>query len=69
MNQKKKELRKITQEKLRQNNSVLNEFVKQTGFKKDSSRLVIGKTEKNKSTIINYLKIPKDNVGKEKLMH
>jgi len=56
------------QVKLKQNNSILNEFVKQTGLKKDSTRLAIGKAEKNKSTIINYLKIPKDNVEKEKLM-
>ena len=38
-----------TQTQLKQNNSILNDFVKQTEFKKDSSRLVVGNLAKEVS--------------------
>lgn len=42
-----------TQMKIKQNNSILNDFVSQTGLKKDNTRLVVGNTTKsNKNSSI-----------------
>ena len=52
-----------TQVKLKQNNSILNDFVKQTGFRKDSSRLVVGNVTKEvKDASVTLRKVTNDTV-------
>ena len=59
---------KIATNNLRTNNSILNDFVKQTGFKKDNSRLIIGNISKNEKIIENknYVDITESILSKGK---
>ena len=59
---------KIATNNLRTNNSILNDFVKQTEFKKDNSRIFIGNISKNEKIIENknYVDITESILSKGK---